>query len=227
MANGLKDLMKRSADNLIRLCGQQVSITFGKDDKKYFCLCLGVSNGKFFLTQMPVDPDIDKKLTPGNKAIIRFVESGKVCGFKTSICQAFTKPFRLIFFDFPEYLEMINLRTSKRVTVSLEAVIKMGDDIYDGLIKDLSNGGCLFVMKYSEIIRLDDLGKNSKLSIKFTLMYDDSPVQLQCTPVRLGKDKEEISMGLSFDEDQQESLDKVNNFIHFINQLFNNGTPEQ
>ncbi len=219
MGNSSQSVTTRSADNLSRLCGKQVSITLGNDEKQYFCSCWGVCPGRFFMTQMPMDPDIQGKLTPGNKAVIRFVESGMVCGFKANIQQAVTHPFRLIFFDHPTSLEMLNLRTSKRVPIFLKATIQKDGEDFDGVIRDLSDGGCFYVMKYWQDPFWDDLGMETDLLIKFTMQGDTSPTALKCKPARVIKDKDDIRMGLSFVEIQQDIADKLASFIDYVSQF--------
>lgn len=219
MDKKLPKVETRSADNLDRLCGNQVSITFGKDDKQYFCFCLGMCPGKFFMTQIPIAPNIDKKLTPGNSAVIRFVESGMVCGFKANIQHVIMHPFRLVFFDYPDELEVVNLRASKRVTLFLRATIQKDGKDFEGAIRDLSCGGCFFVMNYWQDPFWDDLGIESNLFIKFKVYDDKPPIELKCKPARIGKDEDEISMGLIFDGNPQEFLDRVADFIVYVSQF--------
>ena len=209
----------RSADNLDRLCGNQVSIAFGKDDKQYFVPCLGVCTGKFFMTQVPIESGVDKKLTPGNAAVIRFVESGMVCGFKVNVQHVIMHPFRLIFFDYPDVLEVINLRASERITLFLKATLQKDGKNFEGAIRDLSNGGCFFVMNYWQDPFWDDLRMDSSLFIKFKMHDDKPPIELKCKPVRISKDKDELSLGLSFDGNSQELLDRVANFITYVSQF--------
>jgi c-di-GMP-binding flagellar brake protein YcgR len=226
VADGSRNVSTRPADNLHRLCGNQVSITFGKDDKQYFGSCLGVCPGKFFMTQVPTGPDVDKKLLPGNTAVIRFVESGMVCGFKAKIQLVLKHPFRLIFFNHPDVLEAINLRATKRVALFLDATIQKDGEDFEGAIRDLSAGGCLFVMNYWQDPFWDDLGMGTSLSIKFKMRGDKSPIELECKPVRIGKDKDELSMGLSFDGNPQELLDRVTDFITYASQFQESVEPK-
>jgi hypothetical protein len=130
MASASKDVSTRSAVNLNALCGQQVSITFGDEDRQYFCFCWGICLGKFFMTQVPVDVDIQGKLAVGTPAVVRFVESGMVCGFKTHIHKTLNVPFRLIFFEYPESVDTVNLRSSRRVSIFLQAEIEWNDENY-------------------------------------------------------------------------------------------------
>lgn len=222
-SNQSNSVIKQSVDNLNYLCGQQVSLKFGKDDKQLFCLCQGVSAGQFILTQIPVDPDIEPKLTPGNSVVVRFVESGKVCGFKTRIRQAVTKPFRLLFFDYPESLELLNLRAFKRVPLFVNATLRVNDTHFEGSIRNLSAGGCFFVAEYWKSAPLADLTMSSPLTIFFTLLNNDTEVSLHCRPVKVDADKKEIRLGIAFEDNPPETMRKIVDFVAYISQLLGDG----
>lgn len=225
MASDSKDVYTRSAENLNGLCGQQVSISLGNEDKQYFCFCWGVCRDRFVMTQIPVDTDIQAKLAAGSPAIIRFVESGMVCGFKTRIHKVLTLPFRLIFFEYPGSIEMANLRNFKRVSVSLQAEIQWNNENYEGTIRDLSEGGCFFEMKYWQDEAFKDLAVGSTFPIKFAIHGDKTPTELPCRAVRVIRDQEELRMGLSFDDSSQEGKKKISGFVSYISNLMNNGGP--
>lgn len=219
MTDKASGVTKRQAENLNRLCGEQVSMKFRKDENQYFCVCRGVFPDRFIMTQIPASFDIEKRLEHGKKVVIRFVESGAVCGFETSVLQYITSPCRLIFFEYPDSIEIINLRAAKRVAVSLKASIRRGGEDLEGSIRDLSKGGCFFAMTYWQDPSLDDISLDSKLSVRFSLPNEKSPIELKCRPVRVIKNEEDLKLGLSFDNDQQELTNKVANFVDFISQL--------
>lgn len=209
----------QNLEMLNRLCGKQLSIKFEKDENQYFCFCRGVHPEKYLLTQTPAAVGIEKKMMAGKQAVVRFVESGMVCGFKTRVQQAILKPYRLIFLDYPDSIEMVNLRTSKRVAVSIKAVVNWEKERLDGQIRDLSGGGCFFTMKYWQDPLLKDLNLDSTLSIRFSIPGDESVIELKCRPVRIIREEEDLKMGLSFDDGQQGPTDRVASFVEYIAQL--------
>jgi hypothetical protein len=219
MTTQAKTIVKKSIDNLNYLCGQQVSLKFGMDDKQLFCICQGVSTGQFIVTQIPVAPGIDQKLTPGNSVVIRFIESGMVCGFKARILQAITMPFRLIFFNYPDSLELLNLRASKRVPLNIDATLRINDKDFEGTIRNLSVGGCFFVAEYWKSTPLASLTTASSLVIIFTLLNNDTAVSLQCRPAKVDADKNEIRLGIAFENNPPETLNRVADFVEYVSRL--------
>jgi len=223
MTSASKDVSTCAAENLNSLCGQQVSITFTDDEKQYFCFCWGVCRERFIMTQIPVDTDIQGKLIPGTPAVVRFVESGMVCGFKTRIHKILNHPFRLLFFEYPGSIDMVNLRDSKRVSIFLQAEVQWKGEKYEGAIRDLSEGGCFFVMKYWQDEAFKDLNVGTTLRIKFTIHGEKAPTEVECKAVRVTKDQDELSMGLSFNDPQKNTKGKIGGFVSDISKLLNFG----
>lgn len=219
MADASKKVETRSPENLNQLCGQQVSITFGGEDKQYFCFCWGVCRDRFFMTQIPADSDIQSKLSGGVSAIVRFVESGVVCGFKTRVNKAITHPFRLIFFDYPKSIDTVNLRESKRIPIFLNATIRWKEEAYEGAIRDLSEGGCFFEMNYWQDEAFDDMKVGATFPIKFIIHGDDAETELECKAVRVIRDQDELRMGLSFNRERQKTTGRISGFISYISKL--------
>jgi hypothetical protein len=215
-------VIKKTADNLSSLCGQQISLKFGNDERQHFCICVGVSIGQFVVAQIPAVADIEQKLTPGNPTVVRFVESGMVCGFKTKVRQFILIPFRLIFFDYPDSLELINLRSSKRVPLFLNAMVRLNDKDFEGAIKNLSAGGCLFVAEFWQSAPLANLTPGTVLFISFALVNEDITVTLQGRPVKVEADKNEVRIGFAFQNNPPESIQKVSGFVDYVNQLLGN-----
>lgn len=219
MADTSMDAAQRSTDNLNGLCGQQLSITFGNEDKQYFCFCWGVCRDRFIMTQIPVDTDIQAKLVSGATVVIRYIESGMVCGFKTHVHKVLTTPFRLIFFEYPDVIDRVNLRHSKRVSIFLKAEILWKGETYEGTIRDLSEGGCYFEMKYWRDPAFGDLEVGSTLTVKFTIHGEKNKTELSCKVVRLTKNQDDLRLGLAFDGVRLETTGRVRKFVSYISKL--------
>jgi c-di-GMP-binding flagellar brake protein YcgR len=129
----------------------------------------------------------------------------------------------MIFFDYPDSLEVINLRSAKRVDVFLPATIKWHDEEYEGVIKDLSEGGCLFVIKYWQDEVFKDLEVGSTFPIKFQMHGDKALTEIECKVVRINKDHEELRLGFSFQKSHQNIISRIGNFVSRISKMLENG----
>ena len=219
MTENTKNITTRDPGNLSRLCGEQLSVKFENDENQYFCFCRGVHHDKYLMTQTPVAVGIENSLIPGSQAVIRFVESGMVCGFKTNIQQYITRPYRLLFFDYPDSIETVNLRASKRIAVSLKGTAQWENQTFDGSIRDLSRGGCFFALKYWQDPLFNNLDVGSKLIIRFSISEEKPPIEIGCEVVRMIKDGDDLKMGLSFDADQQKIINEVTAFVDYVSKF--------
>jgi len=79
--------------------------------------------------------------------IVRFLSGGMVFGFETTLKKAYTKPIALWIAEYPDTVQSVNLRKSKRVSVFLPATLKSESGSCEGAMIDLSAGGGLFSCK--------------------------------------------------------------------------------
>ena len=106
---------------------------------------LGWSDHNFLLTELPFSDGRAIEFRPGNPCIVRFVESGRVFGFRTETIRGQFAPVPLLFVTFPREIEELCLRRSPRIAVTLNARLRltMGTDApVEGVVRDLSLSGC-------------------------------------------------------------------------------------
>ena len=217
MATGAKQVNKTLSEKLDRLCGQQVAITFDDDDRQHFCTCFGIWLDRFFLTQTPMDFGTRDMLSPWKSAVVRFVEAGMLCSFKTRIVH--TDPYSLIFFDHPDSITNINSRSSKRVAEFLPAFIQWHGNEYGGAIRDLSKGGCSFIMSNCQDEIFNHPGVGSTFPVKFQMHGEAAQTELNCKVVRVEEDQEELSLGISFQKSGKSILSKIGNYVSYMSEI--------
>jgi len=106
---------------------------------------LGWSDHNFLLTELPFSDGRAIEFRPGNPCIVRFVESGRVFGFKTETIRGQFSPVPLLFVTFPREIEELCLRRSPRVAVTLNSRLRLAmgtGAAIDGIVRDLSLSGC-------------------------------------------------------------------------------------
>lgn len=204
------------AGDLNYLCGQTVSIQFWKDLTKYYCKCRGVSSLKYIILQTASMIPQQYDLREGDPLILRYVFQGNVWGFKTNIIKAITTPFRLLFIDYPKEIEQHSLRSCERADVVIQAKYSIMDKLLTAVIKDLSCGGCLLVLDSVALegrAFLDD-GQSGILSFSTDIL--EEILNVNCNIIRIRSDKDRTELGLEFDTSDQETLDKIAQYVDHI-----------
>jgi len=170
------------------------------ENMRFKSVYYGMKPGEFLVVQMPGIPGIREKLLSQASLVVRFVIAGKVYGFKSSVLSHVTRPCPLIFITFPHSIETINLRSTERVDTFLAARGKMGDDALDGVILDLSAGGCRYVVNRTTGLAWPNIELGMNLTLAFTLDNGDGQheLQLDSEVVMAKKEVDKFNLGLRF-----------------------------
>lgn len=142
----------------------------------------------------------------GMVAICRFLiedSLGECFAFKTEIVNMMRRPDRLLFLDFPKEIHRRALREKQRQRANAAATIRMiGENgqrgrAFDGIVQDISPGGCRFQFNESHTGR-----KVNLLPVIITLLGKDGAADKEITgKVRNSRYQDNIlSIGIQFDE---------------------------
>jgi hypothetical protein len=106
---------------------------------------LGWSERNFLMTELPFHEGHAIEFRPRSLCIVRFVEAGRVFGFKTETLRGQFVPIPLLFLSFPREIEEFCLRRCPRAPVMLKTRVYLSVGAttpLDGIIRDLSLSGC-------------------------------------------------------------------------------------
>jgi len=104
---------------------------------------VGWEMGRFVIFRLPSRLDLREYLYTGKLVIVRYLTcGGEVCGFESEVQGVNYKPQHLFFVDYPEKVEVFNLRKENRVDTFLPATLIISDDVtMRGSILNISKGG--------------------------------------------------------------------------------------
>jgi hypothetical protein len=106
---------------------------------------VGMEVGKYFILSLPRMSDFEDLLWPGNQAVLRYINAGKVYGFETKVLAMFYKvPIRALYLAYPPQVEILNLRQALRVDCYLPALARCHDTEVKGAILDIGSKGIRF-----------------------------------------------------------------------------------
>jgi hypothetical protein len=129
------------------------SVQVSSTDKKiqYSTVLLGADRGNTIITRLPsakllgLEQAIyDDLFFSGKVFIFRMILNGVVHAFKTATIASYHKPSRLLITEHPAEVQTRELRKEKRYPCTLP--IKFNDPSIEGLIANISTGGCQIVL---------------------------------------------------------------------------------
>ena len=175
---------------------------------------IGMTGGEFLIIKTPLVQDISTKLFQKNHVIIRYLHEGSVYGFRCTLIGLVKEPYRLSILSYPETIECLNLRKHERVECLIKASLKIHDlqeYSLQGIIQDISLGGCGFKCKPPEGGAVPQVEMNQKATISMDFPGRGTPMELHSVIRRVQQDRQAILIGTELDK--EEDRQKVNEII--------------
>jgi c-di-GMP-binding flagellar brake protein YcgR len=133
----------------ILICGLRIRILAMETTKsKWNTMLIGARPGRYLIFDMPRVNNLPVKLDDGSRWAVNFISHGQIFTFYSEVMGSSYRPVPIVFFTYPDMVEISNLRNDKRYPVNIPVTIETTTDtppvlITKGLILDLSWGGCL------------------------------------------------------------------------------------
>jgi len=109
----------------------------------------GYKQNQYVILDHPMHNNLRVQLNEGIVCMIRFIETGKACGFMSEIIGLVKRPYPLLFLKYPATIESSNLRSEERYPVKLNVAFSLKkeseskEERIKGEILNLSESGCL------------------------------------------------------------------------------------
>ena len=175
---------------------------------------VGMDAGRFLIVRTPTASQLGGvgiKLFSGNRAVVRYIYRGSVYGFETTIIDAVSSPFRLVFLAYPKVVTERNIRSNRRVNTSLPARLGEGEEAPGGLITDISIAGCQLEIRNDKLGEAQDaLKPSSEVAMTMQLPGDSGEYRVHGTIRNRQRREQTTEFGIAFgelEEDVQLAID--------------------
>jgi len=135
--------------------------------------------------------------------IVRYLLDGTVYGFITKLIHKQNIPFGMWVLDYPEVVEVKNLRRSPRIPLYLTVTT---DEGREWEMLDLSSHG-------AAMATTDEPFMGEMVELSFVLPDGNKIEGLNAQIVRMSSSSEERLIGVQFDEDDYENITKIKRYI--------------
>ena len=158
---------------------------------------IGMEVGEYLIAQLNNSEEEHAKLHEGCEVAAKYLHQHAVFGFQSKIISLISKPKNILFIEYPEKIESINIRTSHRLDCFLPVLVEIGFNTADGIMVNINNEGCCLSIKGLTIMDESTLEKvvihvHDKVTKKdFSLLGNVRSIR---------KSNDEITLGCEFDE---------------------------
>lgn len=157
------------------------------------------------------------KVPDGTRTTIRYREGDTVYGFNAEFKGIISHPEHLAFITYPEEIETIERRRQRRFKCFLPAEVMIGDEKRPGIIQDISERGCTFVIKVSPGGRALPIRVSDSLTLAFQWpgMDKKEAIVAEVRSIQFSVEfyKNEMRLGVKKCDDASEVLKRIADYL--------------
>jgi hypothetical protein len=203
--------------------GAILQVESDKLEKRIFFKLIGIREGKYLIISSPkitnknhLKSDVDSNFPLNSKLILRSLSGGTIYGFESTVIKVIHEPDVLIFIEYPNEIEIYNLRKEKRVKINIPAKVIISKKSYSVTMINLSNNGCLINIDSNNQDIQDMLSTAKLIFIKFTDPNSSTKYEIDCKVQNKNMANGILEVDFSFDEMDINLRTKINQLISHI-----------
>ncbi len=180
---------------------------------------VGIEKGEYLILKAPGPiGSVDHDLFKVEDLIIKTLYKGTIYAFRSKVIDIVPKPSKLMFIEYPMEIEHHELRSHKRFKCNILAQPQLQEKERDGVIKNISKGGCLCVMEtFSTDQDLSSTLLNN--TIPFRCRFPGSKGEISFTGEIRNTNKMSDKLGVGVQFNYPEQADEVKAIINDYIQL--------
>jgi c-di-GMP-binding flagellar brake protein YcgR len=203
--------------------GTQLEIEIGGVLPRFKSSLVGIEPDEYLIIKCPeaAPPDsVKDKLFRGNQIVIRYLFKGTVFGFQSQLVQTISTPKRLLFVEYPRKIEEYDLRSDKRIDCFLPAKIEIKDEVKNGAILDISEGGCHYQINMSKGEEVPSVQIGELISLRCQFPGAEAE-QLVSGKIRnFSRHQQKIAIGVGFHEIAPEVQNIIAQYISTVKEFY-------
>ena len=194
--------------------GARVKIEFEGVATPITALLVGMEMGRYLVVRLPAGQGIGDHLYEGKRLVAKYVGDGKVYGFKSVIlAYLFKKGLIIAFISYPQNVETFELRSVQRIDCYLPASISIDGQPYNGLVLDISPGGCRF--GFSPKVQVPQIKPGPDLSagLNIKVLGQEETRKIVCAVMNAQTTGNIRCLGLKFDQIDEALSEEITGYV--------------
>ena len=197
--------------------GMSLKIQIEGDKAQLETELIGTESDKLLIIKIPpiyTVTDTSKLIYKGNTIFVRYQRWGSLLGFQSQIIDFDFDNEKSITIDYPKKIENYELRRSKRIDCYLPVNVKIGSNMINGNIINISKEGCLIAID-SDAIGEDKsfMQIDAKLDINFHLPQAEEGISVVVAQRNFVVGNQGIRIGTEYVDMDSKSRSDLNNFL--------------
>ncbi|BFR49523.1 flagellar brake protein [Nitratidesulfovibrio sp. HK-II] len=179
---------------------------------------VGLQHFEYLILKMPLVPGIRARLLNGEMVTLRYISGGTIFGFKSQVLNHIVKPGFLLFVEYPDAMEQVDLRQHRRVNCLLPAALHGRHGVYKCILLDLSEGGCKVSLELQRDDPFRDTAVDDMLVLQCGFFGGEGQIQtaLSCLVKSISMDGGRVQLGLKFNDLSTETQLELSTYLDSV-----------
>jgi len=198
--------------------GKEVVLRLPGNGQSYRGKVVGMDPYDFVIVKVRLPSNVRQDLSLGGYVVVKYMQQGTVYGFRALVQNAISSPAPLLFFQYPDVIEKLDLRKTERTQCNIDGMLHTTDDEVECLVVNVSETGCKISARAGTRDMLKDTKVDDALIVAMNLgKLGDLKVAVAVKNVSL--EKGIISLGCMFLDITKEEMATINKYLEKLNRL--------
>lgn len=180
---------------------------------------VGACDYEFMILRLPTVPGMLNRLLPQTLVEIRYLQAGAVHTFTAEIINHIVKPSLLLFTTYPDRMSITATRRHHRVVCALPMVVHSPKGSGEGLINDLSLGGCRINLELTGQSVMREMAVGDNIAVQTVFSADGRPFGAKAVVRNVVLAGTLVSAGISFTDKQPDFFGLLERYIKLVKAL--------
>lgn len=203
--------------NLTLELDSRVRATLGCSGRRLEARVVGLDPYAYIILRVRLAGQETARLSLDDRITVQYVHEGSVYGFRSCVSNHIRTPAQLLFVEYPDSLEKLDLRREERVNCSLQASIFGAYGEHKCMVQDLTTGGCRISVRTKANYSIRRISVDEELS----LLMDLGEFGRVKTPVSIRNvncERGVLYLGTMFTDLSDNERDKISFFVDELSQ---------
>ena len=173
---------------------------------------IGMKPDTFLIIKTPTIISRQNLLSEGTSLVVRYTHLGDVYKFTTTIVGTNEKPLKVTYLSYPDVIEKIECRDTQRVNCFIPASLAYDKIKIEGMVTDISLGGCKFRTDSIDQIEGLLIRKEGDVTLNFSLLGLEGAKEFKGNIKKVAFDID-FALGVGFSDIDKDSRKIIESYV--------------
>jgi hypothetical protein len=179
--------------------GDRVILKGHQPGEDLSCVLVGLEAPHYLIVRKPL-AQLRRRFRADEEVVVRYIHNAEIYRFRATVTGQVTEPAELLFISYPDLVEDGEERNNARINCEIPATASIDRALLNGLITDISNQGCRFIVNLPGSIQPCQVKVLTDVNLSISLQKEAPPESLAGRVRNTNIDRFRIALGIEFEK---------------------------